>query len=154
MVHRTRFVTRRSPNLQQEIIEDSGNITGVPPQVGLTNKILDIAKEVGDVILRLIIIDFFGENTVTEAAELCQCAVISKPISEGVPSNGDWTDERYVVSEYATQVGPASVLSSYHWRQNLGIKVPAGNDVYIQCRKKSVNPVRCGFYIRLFWQSL
>ena len=97
MVH-TRFVRNRSPNLQQEILADDASIGALG--VGLTNLILDIAKEVGDVILRLIILDYWGRPTATGNTGICQCAVISKPKSEGVPVTNDFSDPRYTVADY------------------------------------------------------
>ena len=154
MVHPFRRV-RRSPNLQQEIIHDSASITGASGfEVGLTNKILEIAKEVGDIILRLIIIDLVGSNDTNAGSNILQCNLISKPKSEGVPVDADFDDAKYTVSSYAVAVDQASVVDKIHWRQNLSIKVPAGNDVYLSCRKFNQVTVTCAFYVRLFWQSL
>lgn len=150
MVHNVR---RRTPNLQQEILEDSATISGAGEQVGLINKVLDIAKEVGDVILRLIILDIVGANITTENPTLTDCTLISRPQSEGVPDASSFTSPKQCVTSYSIGVGPASVINSYHWRQNLSILVPAGNDLYVACRKQSSGSVFLSWRIRLFWQS-
>ena len=143
----------RSPNLQQEILNDSGTISGTGQQTGLINKVLDVAKEVGDVFLKLIILDLIGANITTENPTITSCALLSRPLSEGVPDSSSFDDPKQCVTSYGIGVGAASVINSYHWRQNLRIKVPAGNDLYVACRKESTGSVFCSWRIRLFWQS-
>lgn len=152
MVHSRRFVNRRSPNLQQEMLQDAAAVSA--GGVGLTNLLLEIAKEVGDVILRLIILDYAGSATSGVAPDMCECALISKPISEGVPTAGDFDDPRYVVSSYSGAVRQTDVLFGYHWRQNLSIKVPAGNNVYASVLNRTGIQCQVTYRIRLFWQSL
>ena len=150
MVHR--LVRSRSPNLQQEIINDDASVAALG--VGLTNLLLEIAKEVGDVIIRLIILDYWGSATSGVAPSLCQCALISKPISEGVPVSNDFSDPRYVIASYSGGVRQTDVFFGYHWRQNMGIKVPAGNNVYMSVLNRTGIQCQVAYMVRLFWQSL
>ena len=153
MVHnRGRRVNSASPNLQHEIVDDDAAIAAL--SVGLTNLILDIAKEVGDIILRLIIVDFAGRANVASTPNFVHCNLISKPKSEGVPVVADFNDPRYTVSSYGVSVGTLNVTDSYHWRQSLKIKVPATNDLYVSCLNRAGGQALCAYQIRLFWQSL
>ncbi len=143
---------RRSPNLQQQIIKDRANITtGTAP--GLINQFTEIAKEVGSVILKLLILDFYGETTAADSLNLVRCVLLSKPISEGVPVSTDLDDPRYVIASYAVGVAGAGNIEGYHWRQNLRILVPAGNNVYVCCQSDAGVTIACAFDLRLFWQS-
>ena len=143
----------RSPNLQQQILHDTANIsTGTAP--GLINQVTEIAKEVGDVIIRLLILDLIGVSSGSTALDMVRCAVLSKPRSEGVPIAADMDDPKYIIARYGGHSGITSAPFHYHWRQNMGIKVPSTNDVYIACQSDNDGTVRMGFDIRIFWQSL
>ena len=144
-------VLQRSPNLQQEIIQDDAALAAL--SVGMINKVLDIAKEVGAVILRLIIIDLVGQMSVSTTPNFVHCALISKPKSEGVPVANDFFDPKYCVTEYALGLGLTGHNPGYHWRQNLKIMVPAVNDVYLACNNTLGQIATCAYYVRLFWQS-
>ena len=149
-----RFVSqrRRSPNLQQEIIRDQANITtGLTP--GLINQFLDIVKEVGDVVLRLLIVDLFGAVTGTSEVSQILCFLLSKPDALGTPTSTDLDDPKKVVASYGIPTGLPNSAVGYHWRQPLKIKVPAVNDLYILMQNTTGQTVRCGFHVRLFWQS-
>ena len=137
------------------MISDKANITS-GSALGLINQFTEIAKEVGDVVLKLIILDLYGLTTVATTLAILRCALFSKPIgvASGVPTSSDMSDPRYVVSRYGVGVAAGAQVMGYHWRQPLKIMVPAGNQVHIACQQDSSQTVAAAFDVRLFWQSL
>ena len=111
-----------------------------------------------DLVLTKACVNYlFGGTTDSATMVTCEFGTMAKPISEGNPQGGDFTNEKYMIGKThvrcnARKLAGSDVLDAIHFEVNLKIKIPLDWQLFQTVSNDSDGLTNTYAYlVRLFW---